>query len=152
MFLLRQKKGQRAMKQILFLILFLAAVRQDIKSRSLDGRFLMAGIGIGVIFCFLREREWISIFCAAAVGLVFLAAGRLTSGEIGEGDGWFFIITGLFLEPWENIMLAVSGLFLCFLFCLVLFAASFHNRKSVGKMRLPFLPFLIPGGLWIIFH
>lgn len=137
---------------MIFLAILCVAAFQDIKSRCLDGWFLTACTCAGIAACLLGGVVWPDTLFSVAVGLLFLAAGRLTSGGIGVGDGWFFIITGLFLESWENVMLAGSGLTLCFLFCLMLFACSFRSGISVRKRKLPFLPFLLPGGIWIVFH
>ena len=152
MLLLCQKERKSAVKKMIFLIILCAAAFQDIESRCLDGRFLTACTCVGIAACLFGGGVWPDTLFSAAVGLLFLAAGKLTSGGIGVGDGWFFIITGLFLESWENVMLAGSGLTLCFLFCLMLFAGSFRSGKSVRKRKLPFLPFLLPGGIWIAFH
>ena len=152
MLLLCQKEGAGTVRKIIFLVILCAAACQDMKNRSLDGRFLLACTGMGAVIRAIEGCVWTEVLCSAVVGLLFLAAGRLTSGGIGEGDGWFFMITGLLLEPRENVMLAVAGISLCFLFCLTLLARSIRDGRSVGKKKLPFLPFVLPGGIWIALH
>ena len=79
-----------------------------------------------------------------------LILGQITDGGIGEGDGWFFIVTGFFLEPAENFMLFLSGLIFCSVYSLAYMAASFIGGVGVRQKRLPFLPFLLPVGLWLV--
>ena len=82
-------------------------------------------------------------------GIFLLILGQITDGGIGEGDGWFFIVTGFFLEPTENFMLFLSGLIFCSVYSLAYMAASFIGGVCVRQKRLPFLPFLLPVGLWL---
>lgn len=42
-------------------------------------------------------------------GIMLLLIGMLTRGLLGEGDGWFFIVSGFFLGWQECVMLLISG-------------------------------------------
>lgn len=93
---------------------------------------------------------YLGLLSSAAVGIFLLILGQITDGGIGEGDGWFFIVTGFFLEPAENFMLFLSGLIFCSVYSLAYMAASFIGGVGVRQKRLPFLPFLLPVGLWLV--
>lgn len=135
----------------LFFFILLAAVGQDLKSRSVGARFLLLASGLGVGFCIYDGRDWKGILCSVMVGFAVLAFSWVTRGKIGAGDGWFFVISGLFLGFKENLALAVSGLFFCSLYCLVFAAAALWGGGNIRSRRVPFLPFLIPVGLWLVF-
>lgn len=141
-----------SVRTIGFLIVLAAAVWQDLRLRSL-GRGFLLGSGIGGlltgIFCGV---EWRTAALSALVGILILLLGRATGDGIGEGDGWFFVVTGFFLEPGENLMLFLSGLFVSGIYGLVLAVSVFAGGGSVRRKRFPFLPCLIPMGLWLVFR
>ena len=139
------------MKMGLFLLFLICAVWQDGRTREIRGELLLIFGVIGTVSCFALERQPWLILTSSAVGMVILFLSHVTQGGIGSGDGWFFIIAGLFLNPLENIMLFLSGLFFCGLFGLALSAAAFVRQRQIRKLRVPFLPFLIPACLWLRF-
>ena len=49
-------------------------------------------------------------------GIMLLLIGMLTRGLLGEGDGWFFIVSGFFLGWQECVMLLISGQIFCGIF------------------------------------
>ena len=82
------------------------------------------------------------------VGVVLLAAGWLTAGAIGIGDGLFFVVSGLYLSFYDNVRLLLYGILWGGIFCLFLFL---HGKKhGINRMTVPFLPFLIPGWIWMV--
>ena len=112
--------------------------------------FLAAAGSLGAAVSLLSGRSVLGLLSSAAVGTFLLILGQITDGGIGEGDGWFFIVTGFFLEPAENFMLFLSGLIFCSVYSLAYMAASFIGGVGVRQKRLPFLPFLLPVGLWLV--
>ena len=74
-----------------------------------------------------------------AVGLVLLAVSKLTGGEIGEGDGIAFLITGFTLGFRDNFLLLCEALLLSFVWSLILIIAKKINLKT----SLPFVPFVL---------
>ena len=132
-----------------FLLVLCTSVAQDLWRRRLERTYIYVAGVMGILFCIFTVRNIFEVFGSVSIGVLLLLAYRVTGGKIGEGDGWFFIVTGLFLKPEENIVLFLSGVFFCSLFSLVVAAASFTGTGGVGKIRVPFLPFLLPMGLWI---
>lgn len=88
---------------------------------------------------------------AIAVGGVLLAVSAVTGEAVGMADGYFFAVSGLYLGLVRNILLLCGGLFLCFLVCSVLLVIGICRGRNVRKVRIPFLPFLIPTGIGVMF-
>lgn len=102
-------------------------------------------MGIGMIL--VTGRPFEELLPALFPALLLFGVNRVTEGGVGEGDAWFFLVTGLFLNVWEVVALLISGLFFCSIFCLSM-AVSMGVQRSRYR-RVPFLPFLLPVGLWI---
>ena len=97
-----------------------------------------------------KGTEW--DFFACGIGGILLFISRLIGGGIGEGDGWFFVVAGLFLSPGENGLLLLSGIFLSGIFSLLyVVAGALNGTWQRHRKSFPFLPFLLPAGLWITF-
>lgn len=86
----------------------------------------------------------------AGEGIVELVGTR-HYGE-NRGDGWFFIVSGFFLGWQECVMLLISGQIFCGIFGLAIMVGAQigTGRENIRKLRLPFLPFLLPASLWIV--
>ena len=123
----------------------------DIKTRTIGGWFFLVFGVIGLFFVCIQERQLKEWMLSSLAGIILLLFSRMSGGEIGEGDGWFFVITGLFLNPYENIWLFVSGLGLCIFTGLLLVVNSLWKGIGCRKLRLPFLPFLLPGSVCLAF-
>lgn len=139
------------MEKWIFLVFLVWAVWEDIRTRTVRQGLLAAAGSIGLGVSLLSGRNIPEVLSSAAVGIFLLILGQITDGGIGEGDGWFFIVTGFFLKPAENFMLFLSGLVFCSVYSLAYMAASFIGGVCVRQKRLPFLPFLLPVGLWLVF-
>lgn len=74
-----------------------------------------------------------------AVGFALLVISKLTQGQIGEGDGITFLITGFSLGFGDNFLLLLEALLLSFAWSLVLMFMKKINLKT----SLPFLPFVL---------
>lgn len=88
---------------------------------------------------------------AMAVGCMLLLLSVFTGEAIGKGDGWFFVVSGIYLGMIKNLVLLAGGLGLCFLVCMVLMVRGIITGKDLSGVRLPFLPFLIPAGIGVMF-
>lgn len=143
------RRGDREIfkfKILVFLMVLGIAAWEDLRTRSISVRFLGVSACIGGVFCLLEGRKPAEVFWSCCIGFVLLGLSRLTDGGIGEGDGWFFIVTGLFLDVSVNLILFLTGLGLCFVVSLPLAVKSTITRR---KTALPFIPFLVPAGMWI---
>lgn len=134
-----------------FLVILICGVWQDMRYRSVGRVFLLvSGLTGGLLYA-ASGLGWHRLLLSSAVGIVLLGLSYLTDGGIGEGDGWFLVVTGFFLEPVENVILFLSGVVFCSVYSLTLTAAVFAGGGNIKGRRLPFLPYLLPIGLWLAF-
>lgn len=96
---------------------------------------------------------WLGHAAGMGIGLGMIGLWKASRGEVGLGDGCFFLISGLLLDFWENIMLLCYGILFCGVYCLGLFAWGMWKKKSSpGKQTVPFLPFVALPGIWLIWQ
>ncbi len=155
-----------------FLIFLAAASYQDFKDRrihvSLFLAFGTAGAALRGIQIILELRSYMSgdgmeaawiqagkcirdMGMATVIGGALLALSAATGEAVGRGDGWFFVISGIYLDFARNLLLLCGGLIFCFLACAILFMRGVGRGRNVRHMRLPFLPFLLPAGIGVMF-
>ena len=89
----------------LFFVFLGTAAWQDLRTRSISLEVLAGGAAVGIITCIWKERLPGEIVLAMIPGIMLLLIGMLTRGLLGEGDGWFFIVSGFFLGWQECVML-----------------------------------------------
>lgn len=56
----------------------------------------------------------------------------------------------LYLSLNENIRLLLNGILWGGVFCLFLFLYGKKHGRNIHRMAVPFLPFLIPGWIWMV--
>ena len=93
----------------LFFVFLGTAAWQDLRTRSISLEVLAGGAAVGIITCIWKERLPGEIVLAMIPGITLLLIGMLTRGLLGEGDGWFFIVSGFFLG-WHVIDLRADFL------------------------------------------
>lgn len=106
--------------------------------------------GIGDLWGFALRRM-AGFGAAMAVGGALLLLSAVTGERIGMGDGWFFVVSGLYLGVRKNLLLLSGGLLFCFFICSVLMVRGILMHRDVRKLRIPFLPFLLPAGIGVMF-
>ena len=136
----------------LFFVFLGTAAWQDLRTRSISLEVLAGGAAVGIITCIWKERLPGEIVLAMIPGIMLLLIGMLTRGLLGEGDGWFFIVSGFFLGWQECVMLLISGQIFCGIFGLAIMVGAQigTGSENIRKLRLPFLPFLLPASLWMV--
>lgn len=95
-------------------------------------------------------KRLLDIASAVAVGGALLAVSAATGEAVGMADGYFFVVSGLYLGLIRNILLLCGGLFFCFVVCSILLVIGICRGRNVRKIRIPFLPFLIPAGIGVM--
>lgn len=86
----------------------------------------------------------------AALGAGLLAAGRVSAGGVGVGDGLFFCISGVYLGFWNNLLLLVLSSLCCGLFCLGYYVwGRLWQGRGWGEKTVPFLAFTAIPGIWM---
>ena len=133
-------------KDCLFFMVLLLAAWQDSVWKSISMRFLLAAGMLGVGFSAVLNRNLLQVAASVAIGVLLLFLSKWTYGGIGEGDGWFFVVSGFYIDWQKNLCLFLSGLFLCFGLSLCVIVLRILRRKR-ENITFPFLPFLLPAGI-----
>ena len=86
---------------------------EDIRQRKITVTItLFSGI-LGIFLHILfQNRSIYEMMFGAVPGMFILALGYVTEGKIGMGDGAVFMLTGLYLGIWENLILMLLTFFL----------------------------------------
>ena len=134
-----------------FLAALCLAAATDLKSRTISKGFLLIFMLLGILWWLFSQRPFSETLLAMLPGVVLLLFSRITAGEIGEGDGWFFVVSGLFLSWREAAVLFLSGLMLCGGYGPFAFAARASRGKDMRKKRAPVPPFFFSRGNWLLF-
>lgn len=141
----------------IFLLFLLVAAGRDLKKKSVEiWIYLIFGIwallDIGYRWMVMGQQiDCGNLFSSLCLGLGLLGCGILWGDAVGLGDGCFFLISGLLLGFWENLALLCYGMLLCSLYCLgYLIWNQVYYHRNVRKDTVPFLPFLVPVGIWIV--
>lgn len=123
----------------------------DIHNKKIPAIWIWSCLGsaIGFRLCMIdlgKSSVEESLFCILP-GIALLIFSHV-SGKVGSGDGWLITAGGLFLE-WEKLMeqlcysFVAAGLFsVCYLLVV-------HKKR---KDRIPFVPFLFLGTLFLIWR
>jgi leader peptidase (prepilin peptidase)/N-methyltransferase len=96
-----------------------------------------------------EQSIWI-LLAGCSIGAALLGISRLTEGALGAGDGIFFVITGLYLGFWRNLLLLSSALFLCSMAGLACLIWEKGKGNNCRKKTLPFLVFAFPAGILLM--
>ena len=159
MFLLREierdGKGGDSMEDInrvhiIFTTFLAAAAWQDLRNKSVS---VWLYLGYGAVAGAIRltgGEPVLQALSGGLVGVVLLAAGWMTAGAIGIGDGLFFVVSGLYLSFYDNVRLLLYGILWGGIFCLFLFLHGKKHGINIHRMTVLFLPFLIPGWIWMV--
>ncbi|MCB7318138.1 prepilin peptidase [Lacrimispora sp. 210928-DFI.3.58] len=141
-----------------FLWFSAAAAWQDARKRSISVRTFqiagMAGIAVRMWEVCWKGEELMAVMAEGALallpGIFLLLLSAVTEEAIGKGDGWFFLISGIYLGYPGNLLLLGGSLLLCFPVSLYLFLKGVREGRRTGAVRLPFLPFVFPVGIGVM--
>ena len=99
---------------------------------------LLGGMTAVLLHLFAQEESVFYLMTGMSVGIVLLLYSLVTHESIGYGDGCLFVMTGLFLGFWENLVLLLLASVLAGIGAAVLL----FFRKKKKKERIPFVPFV----------
>lgn len=128
---------------VLGVFLLIEGIRDLQKHKVSIITVMIAGI-LGVIFQFgIIQENGLKIIGGILIGIVLLLLAKMTREKIGYGDGWIFVVTGIYMGFRNNMYLLLLSLFLASLvsICLLVF------KKVNKKTELPFVSFILPGYL-----
>ena len=124
---MNMKMGIEAALRICFLLFLLSASWQDLKKKTIKrSSFLIWGT-VGVILqaahifsqIFMGTekmemqvivQEVTGLMFAALLGILLLSLSTATEEAMGKGDGCFFLVAGIFLGFWKNMLLLSGGI------------------------------------------
>ena len=140
-------------RQIVFISFISIASWQDAKRKEVGIWVygLFGSLAWYINLCLLHLQDWQAILLSISLGPGLLFLSRMTCGAIGEGDGLFFLVTGIFLGFQRNILLFSISVMLCGVFTMGIFLWGKIKNISVSGKTVPFLPFAFPVGIWITF-
>lgn len=72
-------------------------------------------------------------------GIVLLVFSVLSRERIGQGDGWLFLVLGLYLTAVQQVILLLCALFLASMWIIPAFLMHRVDKES----GLPFVPFML---------
>ncbi len=133
--------------KIVFTIFLVISAIQDGRTKTISIWLFIAAGAAGLILTLYTGQGLSNGLLSCLIGIVIVGISRFTDGAIGEGDGWFFVVSGLFLDFFTNLRLLVTSVFLSGIVCGGIYIYFLLKGKDMKKASVPFLPFLIPA--WI---
>lgn len=132
---------------IVFILFWCIAAWQDLRMKSVS---LWVFIVFGIAALLIRRGISLDMIFSAGIGLILLGIGMLSRGAVGEGDGIFFLVSGLYLPVIDNCLLLLYGLLFCSMFSFIIITAGIIANRNLRGRTVPFLPFLLPAGIWMV--
>lgn len=148
MFRSKWRKLELKIRMLLFFAFWCVAAWQDLRMKSVS---IWVFIIFGIAALLVRREICLDMIFSAGIGAALFGAGILSQGAVGEGDSMFFIISGLYLPAVDNCLLLLYGLFFCSIFSLIVIVAGTCANRNMKGRTVPFIPFLLPAGIWMVF-
>ncbi len=147
------------MQKWIFGVFLSVAAGQDLRKKKVDvwvylvfGSFALSSWFYEFLSVPESKRIW-EIFLKLCPGMMLLGISSISRGGIGIGDGCFFLISGLLLSVRNNLVLLCWGIMLCGMYSfgyLMWIRMKRRSFRKAGGEVVPFLPFLVPFGIWMI--
>lgn len=137
----------KSINEVVFGIFLFTAAWQDGKTKSINMWLFGAAGAAGLALSLLQGTFGMDRMFSCLPGGGLLLLSRFTDEAIGAGDGFFFIVSGLFLNALMNLELMIYGIFLNGAVCAAIYLYNRMRGRDVRKKTIPFLPFLVP--VWI---
>ncbi len=141
---------------MLFLaFLWIAAIQDFFQKQVKLWVFVLFGVIAIIISSYLwisqnHDFPWKEHLGSCCLGTLLLGAGKLCNGEVGSGDGLFFMVSGTMLGFGENLALLCSSIALCGIYSLIYLCFYQIQGRNMRKATLPFLPFALLPGTWLV--
>ena len=113
----------------------------DYRTKLIDARWLWIVGVAGLVLLFSQNGVMAvrQIFAGVVPGALLLLFAWISGESVGFGDGWLFVVTGIFLGLQKNMLLLMGSLIMAGVFaivCLVL-------RKRERNDRIALAPFVL---------
>lgn len=136
-------EGIRVMVPIIFLVT--EGFRDLIKHQISMASVIITG-GVGLILWILHRENAVGILGGILIGLILMLLAKFTEEKIGYGDGWVFVVTGIYIGFRANLYLLFLSLFFSAIISMILLIC----KKAKRKTELPFVPFMVPAYLLLL--
>lgn len=125
------------------------AAWEDWKSREVSLIFLCFAAGLGFWNLYLcRDCTHLA---AAGIGMCMLVFSKMTRGALGEGDGWFFLVSACYLDFREVLCLLLGSMGIGSVWGMALLLyGQWSGQRRMADATIPFLTCAWPVGLWLI--
>ena len=113
----------------------------DFRTKLIETRWLVLYGALGVLGIIL-QGDMGSVgqsFLGILPGVLVLVLAWVSRESIGLGDGWLFVVTGLFLGFWQNLVLLFGSLILSGMFAVICLAL----KKKGKNDRVALAPFVL---------
>ena len=132
----------------IWVIFLTCAAWEDWKSRKISMVLLWIAAFLG-LWNLCDADIWIHLR-AAWIGTAMLAVSKATRGALGEGDGWFFLVSACYLSLKEIVLLLLGSLGIGCIWGMALFMyGRWSGRSEISRATLPFLTCAWPVGVWL---
>ena len=141
-------------KVFVSLFIIICAI-SDLRIKAIDLRlFYAAAILEAVTYVWMIFKgvsvDFTCMAIGVSVGVLILIIAGITRGQIGLGDAIFFVITGIAIGGYRNILLCAGGMLAGALYGLIVHMIRFIRGKSVKGYSFAFIPLLAPIGMVIL--
>ncbi len=100
---------------------------------------ILTGIFGMILHLIYEQRDIKDIIGGIAIGIVLYIVSEVTKGKIGKGDSFLFMVTGVFLGFWNNLILLWTASIMAGV--VGLFVIVYHKKS--WDYKLPFVPFVL---------
>ncbi len=112
----------------------------DVRKKELPLPLLAVCAAAGLVICLITKEPSLSgMFGGICIGGVLLLCALISRDSIGFGDGLMFVVTGIYLGFWGNLVL----LFMAAVVCAAVGGILMLTKKYTRKQNLPFAPFVL---------
>ncbi len=112
----------------------------DVKKKELPISLLGTSGAAGLLLCLLtKELSLSGMLGGMCIGGILCVCALVSRDNIGLGDGFLFVVTGIYLGLWGNLVL----LFLAVISCAAAGGILVLLKKCTRKQTLPFAPFVL---------
>ncbi len=86
----------------------------------------------------LEIEQWIGVVCSVLIGCILLLFSFWSKDALGKGDALIFIVIGIFIDFYSNLLLLGTALFLSSFAAIYLLIIRRKNKKT----NIPLIPFI----------
>lgn len=126
------------MREAIVMILLIIFGAEDVRKKSLSLPMLVVAFGFALLFRLFLFGELKEGAAGVGSGILVWLISKISRDQIGRGDGFLLMVTGMILGFWENMELFLTALFFCAFYSA---GVLILQRKGRGY-RIPFVPFL----------